>query len=385
MSESVSRSDDPETERTPLEGLEDARDRYARAISEIEERGPETVEETTTAYHEATDLLDRYVDRATGTGRENFKAYVELEGKFDSLVDGLSDGLEAREAFEGALEALDKRRLSESDFERARERLAPAREYADLLEEREAAREAVAEARKAASRRLRAIDDELDERKRLLELAEADLDAPVERLREPIARYDELVRTAFREYRDEASAREVFALLDRSRWYPFVPFERPPEDLKRFVRERPAGEYTIPELLEYADYSRSKLAHYVEDADELKRTVATQQTSLEGIDAEPLTIGWPPGPAGVLERRSRELRPFVDRVADEETVAALREVRLLARDEAYDRLQTAAQAVEQLTAEERERLRDGQVAAELEALRAERERLEDALEDDDPV
>ncbi|ELY59228.1 hypothetical protein C491_07801 [Natronococcus amylolyticus DSM 10524] len=385
MSERVSRSSDVETDRTPLERLEAARERYAQARTAIDDRGGEAVVEAAEAYRDATDLLERYVDRATGTGRENFKAYVELEGKFDSLVEGLPEDLKGREAFENALDAIDKRRLSESDFERAHDALEPAEQYAELLEERDAAREAVAEARTDASRRRREIDGEIDERERLLELANADLGAPVERLREPIERYDELIRERFREYRLEASAREVFALLERSRWYPFVAFERPPDDLERFVFDRPAGEYTIPELLEYAEYSRSKLSHYVEDADELKRAVATQQTYLEGIDGEPLTVGWPPGPAGLLERRTREFRPFVARVADEETVTALREVRALARDDEYDRLQTAAQAVEQLTPDERERLREGRVTDELEALRTERERLEAALEVDDSL
>jgi hypothetical protein len=386
MNEPVSRSSGgDETERTPLERLEAARERYAQARQEIDDRGGEAVVDAAEAYREATELLDSYVDRATGTGKENFKAYLELEGKFDALVDGLSDDLKSHEAFENALDAIDKRRLSESDFERAHAALEPAERYDALLEERDAAREALAEARKAAIRRRREIDDEIDERERLLELATADLDAPVERLREPIERYDELIREAFDAYYHDVSAREVFSLLERGRWYPFVAFERPPEDLWRFVFERPAGEYSIPELLEYADYSRSKLEHYVEDADELKRNVATQQTYLEGIDAEPLTVGWPPGPAGVLERRTREFQPFVARVADEEPVAALREVRALAYDEEYDRLQTAAQAIDQLAPAERERLQDGRIEDELDELRTERERLENALDVDDPI
>ncbi|WP_226482121.1 DUF7118 family protein [Natrinema amylolyticum] len=376
-------SDDGEP--TPLEALEAARKRLETVETRIEDHGEETVEETAAAYRTASKLLEDYVDRATGTGKENFQAYIELEGKFDGLVSGLSDGLPEYDAFEDALEAIDKRRLSESDFERAREALEPAAEYADLLEEREAAREELAEARTAATTRLRAIDDETDEHERLLELANADLDAPVERLREPIETYNDAIREAVREYRLEASAREVFDLLERSQWYPFVSYERPPDDLAAYVRENPAGEYTIPELLEYADYSRSKLSHYVDSADELKRNVATQQTYLEGIDAEPLTIDWPPEPAGALRRRAREYRPFVARIADEDAVAALREVRLLATDPDYDRLQTAAQAVAQLSPAERERLTDGRVADELEALRTERERLEDALESDDPV
>ncbi|RQG94666.1 DUF7118 family protein [Natrarchaeobius chitinivorans] len=376
----------------PLEQLESARNRFERAERAIDDHGGETAEDATDAvehaaeaYRNATDLLDSYVDRATGTGRENFKAYVQLEGQFAALVDGLPEELQGRNAFEDALEAIDKRRLSESDFERAHDALEPASRYAELIDERERARETLSEARTAASKRLREINDEIDERERLLELATADLEAPVDRLRDPIDRYNDLIREAFEEYRLEASVREVFALLERSHWYPFVEFERPPEDLRTYVRESSDGEYTIPKLLEYADYSRSKLAHYVEDADVLKRRVATQRTFLDGIDAEPLTVEWPPGEAELLRRRTREIRPFVARVANEETVAALRAVRQLTYDADYDRLQTAAQAVAQLTPEERERLASGRVETELETLRTERERLEAALEVDDPI
>ena len=372
---------------TPLEALEAARERFERARRRIEEHGTDTVEEAAEAYRSASELLEDYVDRATGTGKENFKAYIELEGQFATLVENLSDDLPNRAAFEDALDAIDKRRLSESDFERAREALEPARRYDELLEEREAAREEISRTRTEAAQRRRDIDDEIAARERLLELGDADLDAPVERLREPIDAYNDAIREAFEAYRLEASAREVFAVLERSRWYPFVAYEHPPDDLREYVATSPDGEHTIPELLEYADFSRSKLEHYVDDADRLKRRVATQQTFLDGIDADPLTIDWPPGPAGVLRRRIREYRPFVQRVADEETVAALRRVRSLTRDPDvdYDRLQTAAQAVAQLSADERERLADGRVADELEALREEKARLEDALAVEDPV
>ncbi|WP_265109348.1 DUF7118 family protein [Halosolutus halophilus] len=385
MSERVHRGSAEESDSTALERLESARERFARAEDAIDDEGGDTVADAADAYRDATDLLEDYVDRATGTGRENFKAYVELEGQFATLVEDLPEDLASRAAFEDALEAIDKRRLSESDFERAHDALEPAKRYADLLKEREAAREALAEARKAAGRRIRAIGDAIGDRERLLELADADLDAPVEDLRQPIETYNDAIREAFVDYRQSASAREVFAMVDRSRWYPFVEYEQPPEDLRAFVDDAPAGEETIPTLLEYADYSRSKLSHYVDDADRLKRRVATQQTYLEGIDADPLAIEWPPGPAGVLRRRTREYQPFIARVAGEETVAALRAVRQRTRDPDYDRLQTAAQAVDQLSPAERDRLADGRIADELAALRAERERLEAALGEDDPV
>ncbi|RQG92701.1 hypothetical protein EA462_00245 [Natrarchaeobius halalkaliphilus] len=381
MSEHALRAD----ERSPLERLEAARECFEEADRRIDEHGGDAVADASEAYRNATDLLDSYVDRATGTGRENFTAYIQLEGQFASLVDGLPDDLRGRDAFEDALDAIDKRRLSESDFETAHAALEPASRYVELIDERESAREALAEARKVASKRRRTIDDEIDERERLLELATADLDAPVERLRKPIDRYNERVLEAFTEYRLETSAREVFSVLERSAWYPFVDFERPPDDLRAYVEESSDGEYTIPELLEYAGYSRSKLSHYVEDADVLKRRVATQQTYLDDIDGEPLTIAWPPAPTGVLRRRTRERRPFVERVADEETVALLREIRLLTADPDYDRLQTAAKAVAKLTPDERDRLASGRVEDELKALRTERDDLATALEIDDPV
>ena len=389
MSERVHHPDGDATadDQTPLEALERARERFEQAESRVEAHGGDAVTDAAEAYRDATELLETYVDRATGTGRENFKAYVELEGKFDALVTSLPDDLKGREAFDDALEAIDKRRLSESDFERAHDALEPAAQYAELLDERETAREAVDDARTAAAKRLRELDDEIADRERLLELATADLDAPVEALREPIKAYNDAIETAFETFRLEASAREVFTLVERSRWYPFVPYEQPPTELADYVQDDPAGEYTIPELLEYANYSHSKLSHYVESADELKRRVATQQTYLDGIDAEPLTISWPPAEAGVLRRKIREIRPFVARVADEDVVVQLRSLRRLTTDPEfdYDRLQTAAQAVVQLAPDERERLADGQVADELEALRDEREALEDALEVDDPV
>ncbi|WP_254766194.1 DUF7118 family protein [Salinilacihabitans rarus] len=378
MSETRQRDD-------PAARLERARQRLADVEERIDDRGADTVERVADAYRTASDLLDEYVDRATGTGRETFKAYVQLEGQFESLVESLPEDLPRREAFGSALEAIDKRRLHESDFERAEAALEPAATFADLVDERETAREELAVARTEASKRRRAVDDEIAERERLLDLATADLDAPVDRLREPIEAYDAAIREAFERYRDAASAREVFALLDRSRWYPFVPFERPPAELREYVETNPAGEYSIPDLLEYADYSRSKLDHYVDDADELKRRVATRRTYLTGIDAGPLTVGWPPGPATVLRHRARELRPFVDRVADEEVVAALREVRALTRDDEYERLRTAAVARDRLSPEERERLADGRVADELEELRTERDRLEELLAVEDPV
>ncbi|GAA0667231.1 DUF7118 family protein [Natronoarchaeum mannanilyticum] len=374
MSESATRRFDS------VERLRTAHERLEALRSEVADHGEDDVETVAETYRSAHRLLDRYVDAATGTG--DFKSYVEFRGEFATLVEDLPDELPRREAFEDALEAVDKRRLDQSDFDRAREALARAENLVDLLDDRDDARETYREARIDARDRLDAIDERTDELERLLELGDADLDAPVEELREPIEAYDEAVREAFREYRETASARELLEFVERTRAFPLVDLPRPSEDLLEYVRESPDGEEPIPALLEYTDYSRSKLEHYAADADALKRSVATERTYLERLDAEPLTVGWPPPERGVLRWRVVELRKVVDRFAPEDAIAKLRDVRALAADaERYERLRDAAVATHRLDAEDRDRLASGDVGDELDALREERAALEAALEE----
>ncbi|WP_252700004.1 DUF7118 family protein [Natronosalvus vescus] len=374
---------DPATEDDPASRLERARERVDAIEREIDDAGGlETVETGAEAYRNATTLLENYVDRASGSGRETFKHYIQLEGQFSTLVEGLPAELPHRDAFEAAFDAIDKRRLTESDFDRAQGALEPAEAVADLLEERERAREELVAARKAVSDRLSDLDDEIDNHERLLTLADVDIDAPVERLHEPIDVYNEAIQESFETYLYDESARTVFDCLERSRWHPFVPFERPPAELREYVAETDAGEYPIPTLLEYADHSRSKLSHYVDDPDQLKRRVATRQTYLERIDATPLCLEWPPSDAVTLRYAIRDSRPLAERIGGQDVVDRLCEVRALTRDEDFDRLQVAATARDQLSATERQKLANGDVEADLESFRAERERLQAMLKDD---
>ncbi|NHN46310.1 hypothetical protein G9464_01680 [Halostella sp. JP-L12] len=362
----------------PIAALESADDAVREVEREIEDVGEETVSTVADAYDDLTDLFDRYEESATGTG--DFKAYVEFQDAVADLVEGLPEEFPRRDAFEGALDALDQRRLSEDDFAAAREALAPAASVARLPAEREEALEAYRDARKDAARRKERVEDRIDDLERLIELGEADLNAPVERLRDPIEAYDEGVREAFAAFKREESARTVLGFAVDADQFPLVDLTTPPTDLLDFVRSSPAGEEPIPTLLSYADYSKSKLDHYVDDAAELKRRVATRQTYLERLDADPLTVGWPPPSADDLWWRSRELISLVSRFAPEDVVARLRDVRALTRDDDYERLRNAAVARERLGPEERDRLASGDVEGELADLREERERLADALE-----
>ena len=359
-----------------VERLAGEEERASEAVADV---GEDRIAAVADAHDRAVSLLDRYEGRATGTG--DFEAYVEFQTQFLELVEDIDGDLPAHDAFETAGEAMDRRRLRERDFETAREALTEAAEYRDLLDRREEAEERHRTARHDAREVRDAVDEAIEALERTLGLADADLDAPVERAEEPIRAYDEAVREAFDAYRREASARDLFGLIERTRAFPLVEFRRPPRDVREYVREYEAGEHPVPDLLEYADYSASKLDHYVDDPGALRAKVATHRTYLERLDAEPLTVGWPPPEAEELRWLAGELVAVVGRFADEETVARARAVRDLPRETEYERLRRAAVARSELDGDERERLRSGAVASDLESLREARERLDGVLGD----
>ena len=362
-----------------IEDLRSARERLAAVESEIESVGEAAVIDAADAYRKATQLLDRYEGSATGTG--DFQAYVEFQDKFLGLVEERDD-TPASEAFSAAGERLDQRRLSESDFDRARDDLEPAAEYVDLLDRREDAEEAVAKARRDARLCRRDLDEEINERAEWLAVGEADLDAPVAELTDPIETYNDAVLDEFDEFYASASIAAVVDFLDRAESFPLVEFRSPPRDLREFAAESPDADEPIPTLLEYADYTGSKLDHYAEDPGLLQTTVAVHRTYLERLSGEPLTVSLPPPPPEELRFRARELVSLLGRFADEETVAQVRTVRDLTRRDDYRTLRRATRAHQELDADELAAVQSGAAAAELERLRDARDRLVAALDGD---
>jgi hypothetical protein len=356
-----------------VETLQDAKQRLAAVDSEIESVGEDAVVDAADAYRKAIRLLDRYEGSATGTG--DFQAYVEFQDKFLGLVEERDDDTPASEAFAAAGERLDQRRLSESDFDAAREDLDPAAEYVDLLDRREDAEEAVAKAKRDARLCRRELDEEIDARAEWLAVGEADLDAPVGDLTDPIEAYNDAVRKGFDEFYASASIAEVVAFLDRAEAFPLVEFRSPPRDLREFAAESPDADEPIPTLLEYADYTGSKLDHYAEDPGLLQTTVAVHRTYLERLSGEPLTVSLPPPPAGELRFQARERLSLLGRFADEGTIAQLRAVRDLTRRDDYQELRRAARAHRELDDDELAAVRSGAAEAELERLRDARDRL----------
>ena len=362
-----------------IEDLQAARERREKVESRIEDVGEESVVAAADAYRKSIRLFENYEDSATGTG--DFQAYVEFQDRFLGLVEDLPESIPAHDGFESAAERMDRRRLSEDHFDAAREDLEPAAEYVDLLDRREETKETLSEARRDAKLCLRDLDEEIESRAETLAFADADLGAPVEKLRDPIEAYNDAVSAEFQSFYGSASATAVIEFLERAESFPLVAFRSPPRDLREFVRESPDADEPIPTLLEYADYSGSKLDHYAEDPATLQTSVAVHRTYLERLSAEPLTVSLPPPSAGTLRRFAGEAISLLGRFASEETVARLREVRDLTRRDDYADLRLAARAHEELDADERERVQSGVAAAELERLRDAREHLSAALED----
>jgi len=360
--------------------LEEAAVAYRDAKSAVEERGRDRLERLADAYETATNLLLEYEDSATDTGAQEFVNFAQFKASFVGLVKDLDDDLPAVDAFAAARDAIDKRRLSEDDFARARQRLGPVEDELEKLDALADARDTLVDARQRAKDRRSALTAEADRLDELLGLGAADFDAPVEELREPVDAYNDAVQSAFDEARRDAPIRQVFALIERAQAYPLVDFRDPPPSLTTFVKEQPAGEHSIAELLEFTEYSRSKLAHYVADPTAFRQAIATNRTYLAELDAQPLTIAWPPPPAGQVPWLIRELRAVADRLVDADAIAALRTIKSIARDEErYRTLRQTAIAEARLDADEQAALVDGTLAARLKAHRDAIDRIDDAL------
>lgn len=359
----------------------EVRERVA-AISEQEQVQTEDPEgdlkAVSEAYQDVIALFDRYEERATDW--DDFEGYVEFQSELVDLIEGFPSDLLAHEAFEAVDERLHQRTLSESDFERARsDDLQPVAEYAALYDRLNEARERYHDARYAVSRRRDELDERITDLERLKRFEETDFDAPIERLREPIETYNETVREDFRTFVQEKSTRVVLSLVATTDAYPLIEYRQPPPALHEYVETHSAGTEPIPTLLEYAEYSLSKLDHYVEDAQALKAAVDTNRTYLARLDGGPLELAWPPPSPALLRFQIRERIAVVGRFAPEETVFQLQELRASSTDPAYSHLRESVLARNELDDEARRRLQDGSVDRDLEEARAKRDRLDEVL------
>ena len=401
MVDSAAQSSPPDV----VDDLRAAADRVAAAEAAIDEHGEASVEAAADAYRNATRLLDSYEDSATGTG--DFTAYLQFQTEILELVDALPDDTFAADAFQRVSDRLDKRRLNESDFEFAREEIEAAGEAVAMLEEREAAIDAYRAARGDADERLAELREEADRLRDLQRLADVDLAVSTEPLRERVDAYNTAVRTGFERFRETRPARELCTLLSDAADRPLVGVDRPPRDLLEYIDSKPAGTEPLAELVEYADYSPSKLEHYVDDPGALRTSVAVHQTYLDRLDAAAFCVGWPPAEAATLRARLDEVAPFVRRLesalpdddsGDDESSnaatddagdaadataieAARRRLARFTRRGNYERLREVAVAEAELTDDEYDRVANGVVDDDLAAVTDAISEIEAALDE----
>jgi len=366
-------------ESDPVERLEARFDELDRAQSRVEEFGEDELQELAEVYEEFVGVLERYEDDVTGDAAD-VQTNIEFQSQLDEVLGGISDDMLLSETFEECDDYLQQKWFNESDFEHVYEQLDPIADLAQRLYDRDEAREAYRETRRHVQKEIRSLDERISDLEEIAALSDADLDAPTERLREPIEAYNEAVSEAFQEFRRNAAAREIIAFVESLTAYPLVSVEQPPEDTAEYLETAPVGEEPLPTVLEYAGYSRSKLEHYVDDPGQLKHAVDRHRAYLERLDAEPLQVEWPPRPADELRYRTQELTSAVNRM-EPSPAEELRAVAALPRETDYERLRSSAVVEQELTAEQRERLASGEIQTELENKRAERNRLQAALDE----
>lgn len=362
-----------------LDAFGAAYDRFRDLQDDLDPITLETVETIDDALITFDRLFDTFEDRATGSG--DFAGYITFQQKVASLVSGLPDDLPERDAFEAVEAIAQQRRLSEADFEDAREALEPARAIVETRNDLFAAREALHERRLDLHERLDDLDDRIEELDRVLELGEVDIEKSVADIRDPIETFNDAVTEDFHTYLGETPAPDVIEFIRKTRSFPLVHVPQPPTDLRRYLTATET-DLTIYELQEYANYSRSKLEHYIHDPGRFKTEIATEQTYLASIDAEPFHIEWPPLPANELRWKIRELLPLVDRFGSESTVAALRSVRdLIIHPDRYHELRDVAVARNELTEAQREKLAAGAVEPERDAYAYAKQRISKTLDE----
>ncbi|MCO8265911.1 hypothetical protein NKF06_04775 [Haloferax sp. AB510] len=363
----------------PVAALRTAADILRGRREAVDEIGREELRTLASAVGDVSGILDRYEEQAT----DDLEGYVAFREALSNRLEEVPADVRHSDAFIDANDSLTTgitSSLSASDFEQARRELAPAREEAALLDELDEAKDDYRNAHRRVQERADELDARIERLERVERLGEVDIDAPVDELRDPIERYDDAVTEAFDRFRAESPAREVLAWLAAAESYPLVETPSPPERLREYLETAAIGDEPIPTLVEYAGYSRSKLDHYVDDPKRFSAAVGTNKRFLETLDADPLTVSWPPEPASELRWRTKELVAVVSRFAGDEAVARAREVHELTYDESYDHLRTAAVARAELTEDQRDRLRRGVVADELASAREERERVRDCLD-----
>ncbi len=364
---------------TLIDDLENAHATVNDIDATIDDIGEDRLNDLNDRYQEFTTLLKTYKESASGTGRETFQEYVAFQGELDAFESALPSNALKTDVFKDAIEYLDQRRLNQGDFEEAHAILAPIEDRLAIIEDREKAREEFASAKRAIQQQIDDLDDEIERLERALSFENVDFTVSVDQLRSLIDSYNTAISTDFSSFKSNAPAHDFIQFIEKTTNYPLVAFPSPPSELIEYLESADIGNEPLPHILEYTDYTRSKLSHYVDDPSTFNARIAANQTYLDRLSPSPLTISWPPPPQEELHWILRELISVVNRIATSDTMKKLNTLQNFAHKNEYSDIRRAAKAESVLDDTEKERLASGELTAEHEAKQQEKDKLQTAL------
>lgn len=354
---------------TTIETLEDAH-------AEITSVGVETARSTREYYDRFAALVDRYREEATGTGE--FESYVAFQEKMVDLLDRIDPETVYRaEDFEHAIDRFERRIIREKDFRRAERDLSAVRELVETIEtaeelqaELEDERGRLESRRRELRSRLRTLEREIQDADRIEDVDPSELVSTIEA-------YNACVEDEFTEFLHSAPAIEVAGLGQKAADLPLVDVAPPDPAAVELLQSMDLGRETVPTLLEYAGYSDSKLAHYVDDPVEFRRTLP--RAWFETLSADDFSVSMDESGA-VMRYKLPELIRIVGEFADEECVGRLRKLHTLAETGEYDPMRRAHRVANDLGTTDVETLRERKSATEsdLERIEERIERIESA-------
>lgn len=337
----------------------------------IEELGPGRLDRVEFLLSELKGLVREYEDKD-----RTFKTHRSLRMTLDRLARRIQKSYENEEIGE-EVEHFDKALVHARDWhwKDTRRALEPLEEIAGLRDERNRVEKEIRRQKKARRKKRR----ELEERaRRLRSLRDTRLDPGAEEyihsIQERLDRVNERIVGVLDALVSNAPTREVIRLLGDVGIRPELGLPRAPDKsgLMGFLGSHPVGNEPIYRVLEYADYSDSRLSHYVDRPREFKDAMSANLAYLEKItDIRRLAPKLQVEPGGMLARRLSALTSLVSRagsLVEKDTSGLVQELREMRREVLsgeYARHFSSYRRIQRLSQEERRLVEAGAVEDEL--------------------
>lgn len=304
-----------------------------RARQRIEDIGLEKAKKTHDFYSELSETMEEYREDAVGTG--DFETYVEFQGILDDLLQRINNSqneVYRAEDFERVIDGFEKRVIRESDFRRAESRLADVRELAETIDRVREIEKELRYEKGRLERRKSELESRLKRVGRKIDTAKGVSDIDPSPLISIIESYNSSVETDFEEFYNSAPSIKVARLGEKARDLPLADIKPLDKETVEILRRTGMGQKTVSEVLEYADYSNSKLSHYIERPDEFRRNVSQTWFKLLSADDFKISVETP---QNLIKHKVPELIRIVDEFGSEETVRRLREIHSVAEKGEY--------------------------------------------------